>query len=134
MNDSLKTRFLRWLSPDQRHASRHCEPPLIAYLGMVRTAQVYEVGDISTSGFYMLTGERWVTGTELPVTLQKKDTAEWGSSQPLSLPSKVVRTGPDGVGFAFIWPENGPEGHDDLHTDSLITRESLEQFLESLRQ
>lgn len=95
----LFARFLRWLYPDQRKTNRHVMPPLVAYLGSIRTSKVFKVGDISSSGFYMLTPERWLPGTEMPVTLQRTDGLDLPAS--ITLLSKVVRSGTDGVGFSF---------------------------------
>jgi hypothetical protein len=95
----LFARFLRWLYPDQRQTNRHAMLPLVAYLGSVRTSKVFEVGDISASGFYMLTQERWLPGTEMPVTLQRTDGVDLPAT--ITLLSTVVRSGTDGVGFSF---------------------------------
>jgi hypothetical protein len=134
MSESLKNRFLRWLAPDQRRTSRHCEPPIHAYLGIVRTSQFYEVGDISVNGFYMVTSERWVTGTEFPVTLEKRGADIPGGVVAIALHSKVVRIGPDGVGFAFVWPEDKTPVTGDKHSVSLTTRELLAEFLGGIQQ
>jgi hypothetical protein len=95
----LFARFLRWLYPDQRKTNRHAMPPLIAYLGSIRTSKVFKVGDVSSSGFYMLTQERWLPGSEMPVTLQRTDGVDLLAT--ITLLSTVVRSGIDGVGFSF---------------------------------
>jgi PilZ domain len=96
----LFARFLRWLYPDQRKTHRYAMPPLVAYLGSIRTSKVSKVGDISASGFYMLTPERWLPGTEVPVTLQRTDGGLYLPAT-ITLLSTVVRSGTDGVGFSF---------------------------------
>jgi hypothetical protein len=93
-------RFMRWLLPDQRVATRHAMPPLIAYLGSVRSSKEYKVGDVSVAGFYMITEERWIPGTGFPVTLERTDEA--GNGQTLTVHATVMRTGSDGVGFTFL--------------------------------
>ena len=100
--DPLMKRLFRWLVPDQRVANRHTMPPLIAYLGLVRSSKEYKVGDISVAGFYMITEERWIVGTSFPVTLERTDAL--GEGQNLTLHSTVVRIGEDGVGFTFVQP------------------------------
>jgi hypothetical protein len=126
----LFARFLRWLYPDQRKTNRHAMPALIAYLGAVRTSQVYTVGDVSMAGFYMLTDERWLPGSEMPVTLQRTDAEDLPAT--ITLLATAIRSGPDGVGFSFalvghsaaqsIDPRSGPWGLED----------DLRQFLEGL--
>ena len=93
-------RLMRWIVPDQRVANRHTMPPVIAYLGQVRSSKEYKIGDISVAGFYMITEERWIAGTGFPVTLERTDSAEHG--QTLTAYSTVVRAGTDGVGFTFL--------------------------------
>ncbi len=95
--DPLMKRFIRWLYPDKRKSDRHQLPHLVAYLGRVRTSEVYEVVDISPAGFYMITHERWTAGTEMPLTLQKTDR----DIESITLLSTVVRNGMDGVAFSF---------------------------------
>ena len=112
----LITKFLRWVFPEQRKTSRRTLPDLVAFLGSVRTSHAYDVGDISGSGFFMVTRERWGPGTEMPVTLLK--TGNNGKETMITLGSTVVRCGPDGVGFAFLL---------DAHM-----AQKLEEFLEGL--
>jgi hypothetical protein len=102
--DSLITRFLRWIYPDQRNATRHPVPPLVAFLGTARSSPQYGVGDISAVGFYMLTPERWLPGTEMPVTLQRTDEGAQDRGDAITVLATVVRIGSDGVGFAFVLP------------------------------
>jgi len=56
--EPLMKRLMRWIVPDQRVANRHDMPPLVAYLGHIRSSKIYKVGDISIAGFYMVTEER----------------------------------------------------------------------------
>jgi hypothetical protein len=93
--------FLRWLYPEQRKTHRHSFPPIISYLGAMQTSHAYRVADIGLCGFYMLTVERWLPGTEFPVTLKRIDREGNQRKEPVTLLSRVVRHGPDGVGFSF---------------------------------
>ena len=128
--DPLMKRLIRWICPDQRVANRHSMPPLIAYLGLVRTSKEYKVGDISVAGFFMITEERWLPGTGFPITLERTDEA--GMGQTLTLHSTVVRVGGDGVAFTFVQPatEGVPEG--DTRTSTRMDLTKLAQFLKGL--
>jgi hypothetical protein len=119
--DTLITRFLRWLYPDQRKARRHAYPPIVSYLGAVQTTRPYQIADISVAGFFMVTVDRWLLGTEMPVTLHRTDKPGKISDACLTLPSTVVRTGPTGVAFSFV-----------LHEQDEATRQNVERFLEGL--
>ncbi len=130
--DSLITRFLRWIYPDQRNAARHPVPPLIAFLGTARSSPQYGVGDISAVGFFMLTPERWLPGTEMPVTLQRTDAGGPDHADAITVLSTVVRTDSDGVGFAFVLPKSEQvDSGDPLGT--WATKKHLDRFLHGLK-
>jgi hypothetical protein len=133
--DSLFTRFLRWLYPEQRKTSRHTFPPIVSYLGALRTAPPYKVADICVTGFYMFTAERWLLGTEMPVTLQRIDSAGQDRDVTITILSRVVRCGPDGVGFTFAPGEC--ESDDSVSGESesgpWASRADLVKFLEDLK-
>ena len=126
--DPLMKRLMRWLVPDQRVANRHTMPPVVAYLGTLRSSKLYKIGDISVAGFYMVTEERWITGTGFPVTLERVD--EYAQGQTLTVFSTVARIGVDGVGFSFLQPaeENAGESQEPSRMD--LTK--LAQFLKGL--
>ena len=102
--ESLMKRLMKWIVPDKRVANRRKSPPVIAYLGQFRSSQEYKIGDISVTGFYMITEERWIPGSAFPVTLERTDVA--ADRQTLTVYSTVVRTGTDGVAFTFLPPKN----------------------------
>jgi hypothetical protein len=130
--EPLMTRLLRWIYPDQRHASRHPVPPLVAYLGTAKTSPAYRVGDISAAGFYMITRERWLPGTEMPVTLQRTDTGKRDFASALTVLSTAVRTGVDGVGFSFVVQASEERQSDEVHPGSWASGEDLDQFLKGI--
>jgi hypothetical protein len=133
-NETLFTRFLRWLYPDQRKTIRHGFPPVISFLGSDRLLNAYRVADISSAGFYMLTVERWLPGTEFPVTLKRIDTESEQYCEAITLLSKVVRCGPDGVGFSFLLSVGHEESANDNSQPGLWAgRKDLARFLEGLQ-
>ena len=126
--DPLMKRLMRWLVPDQRVANRHTMPPVVAYLGMLRSSKLYKIGDISVAGFYMLTDERWIIGTGFPLTLERTDDAAQG--QTLTVYSTVARIGEDGVGFTFLQPKDESSGESQEPSRMDLTK--LAQFLKGL--
>ena len=100
---------MRWLarskSRERRNAERHSAPQLVAYYWNGANATPQSVRDMSTSGIYIVTVERWYPGTVVLLTLQKvAEDGDARSPRAIGVQSKVVRSGPDGVGFAFIFP------------------------------
>lgn len=129
---SLKIRFLRWLFPaasDRRRGERMPAPELIAYYWTGGAPQAYQIGNVSQSGLYMLTEERWLPGTRILMTLQKQDGGKAQSEVIHRVESEVVRWGTDGVGCAFV-----ESGFVDLNSGEVVEnqkfdREAFEQFL-----
>jgi hypothetical protein len=105
-------------------------PPLIAYLGLVRSSKEYKVGDISVAGFYMITDERWILGTGFPVTLERTD--EQGQGQSVTLFSTVARIGEDGVGFTFVQPVTEEDAAGGSHASMRLDLTKLAQFLKGI--
>lgn len=127
--DPMMKRFMRWLVPDQRVATRHTMPPLVAYLGMVRSSKEIKVGDVSVAGFYMITEERWIPGTGFPVTLERTDEA--GRGETLTVYATVVRNGEDGVGLTFLKSAEDDQAKPEAQ-GSRMDLTKLAQFLKGL--
>jgi len=58
-------------APDRRFARRNRWPRLVAYDSMGGTLQVHGVKDVSGSGMYLMTAERWPLGAQVTMTLQR---------------------------------------------------------------
>jgi hypothetical protein len=113
---SRKLQFLCWLYPDlhldrveqrrseERRAVRLPMPGLVAYFFTGGSPRPHPIKDISVTGFYMCTDERWLPGTIVRVTLQMVDTSDEGGRDTITVHSRVVRWGPDGGGFEFVLP------------------------------
>ena len=128
--DPLMKRLIRWLYPDQRVANRHTMPPLIAFLGMVRSSKEYKIGDVSIAGFYMITEDRWIPGTAFPITLERTDDSSMGRT--LTVKATVVRVGDDGVGFSFLSPAADESAEGDAASSTRVDLTKLAQFLKGL--
>jgi hypothetical protein len=126
---SLKTRFLRWLFPDvkprdRRRADRVAVPDLVAFHSTGGEPKAQKVGDVSSSGFYLLTDERWLPGTRIVMTLQKENSAKHVAPDWSRVESKVVRWGVDGVGFEFV-----DMNHTEILQGSELDKGRLDRFL-----
>jgi hypothetical protein len=87
-------------SSDRRRGKRHVIPGSVAYFS-IGTPRAQEVSNISTDGFYVRTPDRWSEGTSLLVGLQIINPVSREVEAMISVQSKVVRTGTDGVGFVY---------------------------------
>ena len=104
-NASWFIKFLRWLSTDRRGSKRHPLPGLVAYYWTGGAPQAFHIADISTNGLYLLTDERWFPGTMILMTLQRTNTDGDDPDDFISVLTKVIRWGTDGVGLSFV-PSN----------------------------
>ncbi|MGH9590697.1 MAG: PilZ domain-containing protein, partial [Terracidiphilus sp.] len=59
------------------------------------------VKDISSGGLYLFTGDRWMPGTSIEVTIRKRSLFETQPAESVRLRARSVRLGEDGVGLAF---------------------------------
>lgn len=132
---SLKLRLLRWLfgisaSADRRRNERFPSPGLVAYYWTGGEPTAYQIGNVSLSGLYLLTEERWHPGTRIVMTLQKGSDGVVGSEKISRVESEVVRWGEDGIGFEFL-----QSGFVDLNTGEGIENRKFDQdaFAEFLR-
>ncbi|HET6170291.1 MAG TPA: PilZ domain-containing protein [Terracidiphilus sp.] len=105
LSESLFKRLLRKIFPDQRKQERISVPPLVGYLGTMRASEPYGVGDISLSGFCLVTDERWTPGTEMPITLQRTNVLEKLEDDCFTVQATVVRSADDGVAFSILLSE-----------------------------
>ena len=69
--------FKKRSSAEQRKAQRMKAPLLVAYYWDGAAPIAHQVQDISSTGFYLLTTERWLPGTMVTMTLQRTDVDEW---------------------------------------------------------
>ena len=105
LTESLFKRLLRKIFPDQRKQERIPVPPLVGYLGRVRASEPYSVGDISLSGFCLVTDERWTPGTEMPITLQRTNVLGDLEDDCFTVQATAVRSADDGVAFSILLSE-----------------------------
>jgi hypothetical protein len=97
--------FARSSSKERRSKERYSTPHLAAYYWTGSQAPSHRVRDISSTGIYLMTEDRWHPDTLLMITLQKSATAaDTRPSRSIRVQSKVIRSGTDGVGFAFVFP------------------------------
>jgi hypothetical protein len=95
-----------WLSEtpdkDRRIAHRSRWPHLSAAETEADTMDPHAVRDISTTGLYLLTDERWPLGTRVRMSLQRNDCLDNATMIPTTVELRVSRWGADGVGLEFV--------------------------------
>jgi PilZ domain len=129
----LKIRFLRWLFPEvnRRRATRFSSPGLVAYYWTGGTTHCYDVANISATGLYLRTKERWAPETLIQMTLQKGQTGE-ESKGSISVLSEVVRWGEDGTGFNFVLKDYDVVHNREALPGEVLDRKTIERFLKKI--
>lgn len=123
--------------PQPRNAPRESLSWLVAYFFTGGIPVAHGIRDVSLSGLYVFTAERWYPDTVVRMTLtdRRRPTVE----RCITINAKVVRCGDDGVGLQFILHDKKKDKHDlrrgVLHDpDSpVVTKVQLKQFLQLLR-
>ena len=87
---------------DARRNPRLLNPPLVAFFWTGEAPAPHGIADISPSGLYLRTGERWSPGTRLLMKLRRTDREMDVAGSSLAVNVVIVRSGSDGLGGAFI--------------------------------
>jgi hypothetical protein len=130
---SLRSRFKHWLNPvatpsDRRKTSRRYVPGVVAHYFTGGGPKPKDVADISMSGMYLLTDDRWMPGTMIQMTLQKP-CARGERKQSINVLSRIVRRGSDGVAIEFIMPEGLSHIGHDIQPSQATDKFALARFL-----
>jgi len=115
---------------DPRRSQRETLPGLSAYFFTGGTPVAHGVRDISLTGMYVLTGERWYPGTTVRMTLT--DRQEPTAERSITLHATVMRWGNDGVGLRFVLRDPRDRRPSD-GTAETADINHVEQFLAKLR-
>jgi uncharacterized membrane protein (UPF0127 family) len=127
--NSLKTWLQNWLSSDRRRAKRIPLPGLVAYYWTGSAPRAYQIADISSTGFYLLTEERWFPGTMVLMTLQRTDSGGQNLDDSIAVQSRVVRWGSDGLGLAFVLSRSVDVRDGESLREHGADKKALEKFL-----
>jgi hypothetical protein len=133
---SSKWNWLHWLlspeNPDKRMFPRENLPWVAAYFFNGGPPAPASVRNISLSGMFVVTTERWYLGTIIRFTL-----ADWRAQPPdryVTINAEAVRWGDDGVGLRFLYqrPRRGEHNRTDPSFSSVTPRQ-LYEFIQCLK-
>jgi Flp pilus assembly protein TadG len=134
--------FMGWFKGSLPHQRRKVErqdtPEVVAHYWDGGAPAAHTIRDLSESGLYVVTEQRWYPGTIVTMTLQRKDSFDGEADRSITVQSKVVRSGTDGVALIFVPEENGHKhaangasnGNDHFATAG---RKAISKFLQRLR-
>jgi hypothetical protein len=101
----MKNWFEELMSRNQRRPQRYVAPRLVAYFWDGGTPTAHCIRDISATGMYLMTPQRWYPGTLLMITLQRTEKDDAGLRQSITVQARVMRSADDGVGLRFVIPK-----------------------------
>src|SRR6185437_11216066 len=99
----------KFLAPEADRAVRRRVDQFAAYRWNGESLMQAPVRDISSTGLYLVTKDRWKVGTVLALTLQREGTLELDPARRITTQARVVRCGTDGVGLSFLWAKDDPD-------------------------
>lgn len=129
---SMKNWLNDFLSTDPRRAARKKRPPLVAYFWDGGRPVAHTVQDISHTGFYMTTSERWLAGTLILMTLRGTKHNSHADECAVVALSRVVHHGKDGVGFEFVPVDAAAPSQMPTPGANAADRKALDRFLHRL--
>ena len=131
MNDGEKVKnILRsLLGKERRQAERRAVTGLVAYYWDGGQPLPHPVREISLTGMYLLTEQRWYLGTVVMMRLQQTETPSEDPDPSIAVHARAVRWGKDGVGMAFLPQSQNPyqKGHDSQNSGS--DSKSVQRFV-----
>jgi len=98
-----KRRLRKLGYPETPRAERRIPPGFAARKGTGSTATAAHIHDISTSGLYLVTEERWPLEELTPCTIQMEGAPAGGDAE-FCVPVRVIRHDKDGMGLSFVLP------------------------------
>jgi hypothetical protein len=126
-----KSWWQRLLSPDPpqpRKAAREVLPGLTAFFWTGGVPVAHDIQDVSPTGLYVVTEERWYPGTVIRMTLT--DSTESTAERSITVNAQAIRWGNDGVGLRFVLSD---DGRGQTSAIDGMEKKQLDQFMQLLR-
>jgi len=126
----------RWLfpdPPDPRKTNRLPVSGLVAHFFTGGAPEPHEVRDVSPTGLYVVTKERWYPGTVIRMTITRPDTGQAPSERSITVHARSVRWGNDGVGLEFLVDASGRPSRGQPSQLDPVDSARLGQFLKRLK-
>ena len=123
----------RWWSPDARKAPREPAPGLAAHFWTGGPPMAHTIRDISATGLYVESQERWSPGTLIQMTLTIANSLEPPHLRSITILARAVRLGNDGVGLEFVLQKANKVGRGQPSPFGGADCKQLDQFLKRVR-
>jgi hypothetical protein len=91
------------------------------------------IRDISSTGLYLLTEDRWPIDELIPLTIEVERVSDDPSEPRIPVQARVARHGEDGVGLTFVLPEGIDENLWDVLLRNAVVLRDPKEILHTLR-
>jgi hypothetical protein len=102
------TQWKSWIRrlghPEKPRAERRTPLGLTAWQTNDPASKPSTIKNISSSGLYLLTKERWLVDELISITIELEGLPENRAEDRISVLARVVRHGEDGIGLLFVLP------------------------------
>ena len=125
----------RWLMEpgDPRKVGRSEVEGLIAYFFTGGAPEAHQVREVSATGLYVVTAERWYPGTIIRMTLTKPDVGQAPDDRSITIQTRAVRWGNDGVGLEFLVDDPQASRQRQQILLGGVSGKQLKRFLKGIR-
>jgi hypothetical protein len=123
-----------WLEEDRRRAPREPGDGLAAYFWYGSSPESRAIRDISATGLYLITAERWYPGTLVKMALQTQGAQGESADQTIAVQSCVMRWGKDGVGLQFVASDSSERLASPIGNAPVADPQKLRHFLDQIRR
>jgi hypothetical protein len=131
----MKNWFDELMARNQRKSPRYLAPRLVAFFFDGGPPAPHCIRDVSLTGMYLLTAQRWYPGTVLTLILQRTDKVEPGGKKSIAVQARVIRSMDDGVALRFVVPKAEEARNLERYIAEgaeIVDKQSLAEFLSSL--
>lgn len=132
---SALARLGRWLLPEPRDPRKVLRKPvegMVAFFFTGGAPQAYEVRDLSAKGLFVVTTERWYPGTIIRMTLTKPENGQPPAERSITVQTRAVRWGNDGVGLEFLVDAPNSSSASQQMPLGGVNSKQLERFLKGV--
>jgi hypothetical protein len=119
--------------PETPRAERRTPLGLTAWHTDHPASQPSTIKNISSTGLYLLTGERWPIDQLIPLTIELEALPENRAEDRIRVQTRVARHGEDGVGLAFILPAGMDRDLWDVLVDNAVILTDPKALVYTLR-
>ena len=129
---SVFTWLASLLKEDGRGSVRRQTSRIVAYYWDGEAPEPHPIRNVSVTGLFLVTDQRWRLGTIVTMTMQKAGPVADDPLRSIAIQAKVVRLAEDGVGMRFVFPATPDSRGEFAPGGNTADKRALMTFLQSV--